>query len=69
MLGKDAVFILSKENKAGYSNGHIDEKYIQEHIDRIDKHFYICGPDPMIVAIIKILEKYGATTDTLVFEK
>ncbi|MFT3910777.1 MAG: FAD-binding oxidoreductase [Ferruginibacter sp.] len=69
MLGKDAVFILSKENKEGYTNGHIDEKYIKEHIDRFDKHFYICGPDPMILAITAILEKSGAVTDALVFEK
>ena len=69
MLGKDAVFILSKENKEGYTNGHIDEKYIQEHISRFDKHFYICGPDPMIIAITTILENFGAVTDALVFEK
>jgi ferredoxin-NADP reductase len=33
------------------------------------KHFYICGPYPMVSELVSILQKTGATTDTLVFEK
>ena len=69
MLGKDAIFILTKENKAGYKSGHINEAFIQEHIGSFDKHFYVCGPDPMVESIVKILNKSGADADALVFEK
>lgn len=69
ILGKDAVFILSKENKEGYTNGRIDEKYIKGHIEHFDKHFYICGPDAMIADIAIVLEKFGAKPDAVVFEK
>ncbi|MEO5890288.1 MAG: FAD-binding oxidoreductase [Ferruginibacter sp.] len=69
MLGAKAVFILTKENNAKYRTGHIDEEFIRENITDFHKHFYICGPDPMIAGIASILEKSGASTDAVVFEK
>ncbi len=69
ILGKEAVFILSRENKEGYENGRVDEKFIKKNITDFDKHFYICGPDQMVSDLTKNLEKAGAKTDALVFEK
>jgi glycine betaine catabolism B len=69
MLGDNAVFVLTRENKPGYINGRINKEFLQKHIKDISKHMYICGPDPMIAEIIGIVEKMGANADALVFEK
>jgi ferredoxin-NADP reductase len=69
MLGKQAVFILTRENKKGYETGYINEKFIEKNITDFNKHFYVCGPDKMISDILKNLEKSGAKTDALIFEK
>ncbi len=69
MLGGNARFILTKENKNGFEQGRIDEKFIRKHITDFKKHFYVCGPDPMVNELVGMLQKSGATADALVFEK
>ena len=70
ILGSNAVFIVTnEEGKPGYSKGYIDKAFLQQHITDIHKHFYICGPDPMIAAISQILSTLGAKADAVVFEK
>lgn len=69
ILGDNAVFVLSDEASEGYVNGYINEEFLKEHVSDFTKHFYICGPDPMIVAISKTLEKLGAKLEAVVFEK
>jgi ferredoxin-NADP reductase len=69
MLGKNAVYILSREQKEGYENGMINEAWLRSHVTDLNKHFYVCGPDKMISDINAILEKLGAKTDLVVFEK
>jgi ferredoxin-NADP reductase len=70
MLGKDFVNILSQEKaREGYVTGHIDEAFLRRHVNGFSKHFYICGPDPMVKAISETLNKLGAAPDAVVFEK
>jgi ferredoxin-NADP reductase len=69
MLGNQAIFILTEENKPGYISGHINKDFIQKTIPDFHKHFYICGPDPMILDISGILTKFGVDPGTVVFEK
>jgi ferredoxin-NADP reductase len=69
MLGDNAVFILTKENKAGYLKDYINKDFLQKHVDDFKKHFYICGPDAMVKDIIDTLNELGAPTETVVFEK
>lgn len=72
MLGNNAVFVLSQEEMHGkkrYFSGRIDEDFLREHVTDFSRHFYICGPDPMIQAITEILEKLGASPEAVVFEK
>ena len=69
MLGNQAVFILTREHKEGYKSGYINEKFLEQNIADPGKHFYVCGPDQMISDLIKNLEKLGAKTDALIFEK
>ncbi len=69
MLGKNAINILSREQKDGYENGKIDEAYLRSHVTDFSKHFYVCGPDKMISDVNGILERLGAKPDAVVFEK
>jgi len=69
MMGKEAVFVLTKEEKEGYLKGPIDKIFLQHHVENIKQHFYICGPDKMVTDISGILGKMGASTDAVVFEK
>ncbi len=69
MMGKNAVYILSREQKDGYENGTINTDYLRSHVTDFSKHFYVCGPDKMIADINASLEKLGAKPDLIVFEK
>ncbi|MDI3319771.1 FAD-binding oxidoreductase [Pinibacter soli] len=69
MLGDNAVFILTKEDKPGYLKDYINKGFLQKHVDDFKKHFYICGPDAMVKDIIDTLNELGAPTETVVFEK
>jgi len=70
MLGKDAVYILSNDKvKEGFVGGHIDETFLRQNVSDFSKHFYVCGPDPMIEGINKTLEGLGASPEAVVFEK
>src|SRR5450631_1438891 len=69
MLGTDAKFILTKEQKNGYESGRIDEQFLKTSVSDFNSHFYVCGPDPMVNEIVNTLQKLGASVDSLVFEK
>ncbi len=69
IMGDKFVNVLTKEHHTTYRYGYIDEGFIKENISDFSKHFYICGPDPMVAAISEILEEMGADTDAVVFEK
>jgi ferredoxin-NADP reductase len=69
MLGEQAVYLLTKENKNGYRSGYLDEKFLREHITDFKQHFYVCGPDKMVQDITQLLQHLGADVDSLVFEK
>jgi ferredoxin-NADP reductase len=69
MLGKQALFILTREEQPGYLKGPINKVFLQQHIKDIKQHFYICGPDAMVAAMSATLAEMGAATDAVVFEK
>ena len=69
ILGKQVHFILTREKKSGYLNGHIDMNFLKENVTDFSKHFYICGPDKMIADANEWLATLGAKADAVVFEK
>jgi ferredoxin-NADP reductase len=69
ILGDDTHFILTRENKPGYISSRIDKKFFESHQLDYSKHFYVCGPDPMISEISALLSEMGASADSIVFEK
>lgn len=69
LLGKNAHFVVSRQPDSVNDKRRIDEAFLKAEVDDFNKHFYICGPDPMILAISEVLEKLGASADAVVFEK
>jgi ferredoxin-NADP reductase len=69
ILGKNVVFCLTRDNTDGFENRRIDEKFIRKNIPDFNRHFYICGPDPMVNELVGTLQKTGASMEALVFEK
>jgi ferredoxin-NADP reductase len=69
ILGDHVLFLLSREKAAGYLSGRPDEQFIKKNITDFKRHFYVCGPDEMVSDLTNVLEKAGAETDSLVFEK
>ena len=69
VLGENFVSILDEESASGHEKGRIDEEFLKSHVQDFSQHFYVCGPDPMVKAISKTLEKLGAKPDAITFEK
>jgi ferredoxin-NADP reductase len=68
MLKKNVIYTISNEKSSKYHNGHIDEKFLRENIDDYSKHFYLCGPPPMMDAVQEIFSRLGISPETIVFE-
>ena len=68
MLGDNAIFTTTKEKGEG-EHRMINEAFLKDEVDDFKKHFYVCGPDPMVKEISETLEKLGAKMDSVVFEK
>jgi len=68
ILGGNVIFTLTREEHPGYYHGRIDEEFLKKHVDDFNKHFYVCGTPEMTEEINRILEKLGASSDSIVFE-
>ncbi len=69
MLGSNAVFLFTREQRPGFENRRINEEFLKGDVTDFKKHFYVCGPDPMVQELSGLLEKLGASPDSVVFEK
>jgi ferredoxin-NADP reductase len=69
ILGKQALFILTREEKAGYLQGPINKTFLEQYAKDTSKPYYVCGPDAMVAAMADALGQMGAAPDSVVFEK
>ena len=69
ILGGNALFTISQQKDTVHDRRRIDESFLRTEISDFQKHFYVCGPDPMVAEISRTLEKLGAAADAVVFEK
>ena len=69
LLGKNFINIITSQPQTKYLKGRIDQDFLRKNIHDFSRHFYVCGPDPFNLAILKYLEELGAQADSLVFEK
>ena len=68
ILGKSFINILSEENTKGYFHGTINETFLKANISDFKKKFYVCGPQPMIDAVVKQLANLGAGESSITLE-
>lgn len=68
MLGKNFINILSAEEIEGYEHGYVNPELIKKYSEENLKYFYLCGPDPMMDAVVKQLEGLGVKPEFIVRE-
>ena len=69
MLGDNAHFTITRQKDSSHDQRRIDRQFLETEVDDFSKHFYVCGPDPMVLEITSVLAELGASSDALVFEK
>lgn len=69
MLGANLVLTLTREERGGYEHGRIDREFLARHVTDFSQNFYVCGPDPFVAELKKVLAELGATADSVVFEQ
>jgi ferredoxin-NADP reductase len=68
MLNKNFVNILSDEKVEGFAHGLISEQFLKANMDGANKHFYVCGPPPMMDAVLKQLSNLNVAEDSIITE-
>lgn len=68
MLGDSFINILSDEKSDQYYHGMIDQGFLKTHIQGYLPNFYICGPPPMVDAILMYLENLGFEKNSITIE-
>lgn len=68
ILGTDFINILSDEKAEGYFYGKIDETFLKTHIKGFDTNFYVCGPPPMMDAVLEQLKNLGVAENLITVE-
>ncbi|WP_022663926.1 NADH:ubiquinone reductase (Na(+)-transporting) subunit F [Desulfospira joergensenii] len=53
----------------GFIHNHLCDSYLCTHEDPTEIEFYLCGPPPMINAIIEALYDYGVEDDMIFYDK
>ena len=69
MMGEHAKFVITNEPDSLYYNGYINEEFLRKEVTDFSRNFYLCGPPKMVEALTETLQKLGASTDSVVFEK
>lgn len=67
-LGKDFVNILSDEKAEGYFYGMINKDFLKANVPDFKRKFYVCGPSPMMDAILKQLAELGVGENSVTLE-
>lgn len=69
ILGSNFINVLSKEDIQGYEYGYITKELIQSQMQGKNTHFYLCGPPPMMDAVLKQLKELGVEDSKIVKEQ
>lgn len=69
LLGDRCHLTCTHRSAPGYDDRRIDRAYLEEALDDLDRHFYVCGPPKMVEDIQAALEGLGADSERVVFEQ
>ncbi len=68
MLGNAFINILSDEKVDNYFHGMISEDFLKNHPGDLSRKFYVCGPPPMMDAVLKQLANLGVGENSITLE-
>ena len=68
MLGDAFINIVSDERADGYHHGMISEEFLKTNIKNFKQQFYVCGPPPMMEAVLKQLANLGVDENSITKE-
>ena len=68
LLGERFVNILSNDQRPGYVHGFITPDLIKQHSDNQNHFYYLCGPPPMMDAVLAHLTSLGIKEENIVKE-
>jgi len=68
MLGNAFINILSDEKVDNYFHGMISEDFLKNHLGDLNRIFYVCGPPPMMDAVLKQLANLGVGKNSITLE-
>jgi len=68
ILGSAFINILSDEKVDGYANGMISEEFLKGNVKNFKQQFYVCGPPPMMDAVLGQLKKLGVGENAVTVE-
>jgi ferredoxin-NADP reductase len=68
MLGGAFINILADEKVEGYAHGMINEEFLKKNVKNFTQQFYVCGPPPMMDAVLGQLRKLGVGDNAITVE-
>jgi ferredoxin-NADP reductase len=68
ILGGAFINILSDEKVDGYAHGMINEEFLKGNIKNFKQQFYVCGPPPMMDAVLGQLNELGVGENAITVE-
>jgi ferredoxin-NADP reductase len=68
ILGDRFVNILSDEKVNGYAHGMINEDFLKGNVKNFKQQFYVCGPPPMMDAVLGQLKQLGIGENAVTVE-
>ena len=69
ILGSNYVNILSDEQVPGIKHGHISKELISSLTEGEGAYYYLCGPPPMMDAVLDQLKEMGVPKSKIVHEE
>jgi len=68
LLGNRFINVLSDEKPEGYEHGFVTAELIKKQVDQKTQYFYLCGPEPMMAAVVKQLSSLGIEGNRIIKE-
>ncbi|HEY6915732.1 MAG TPA: hypothetical protein VI413_13735 [Paludibacter sp.] len=69
LLDKNFINILSDEKVEGFAYGQITEDFLKAYVNDSTGHVYLCGPPPMMDAVLKQLSALGVDENIIIVEE
>lgn len=69
LLGKQFINILSEEKAEGYHHGMITRDFLEKNLTGHTGKFYVCGPPPMMDAVLEQLSGLGFPESSIIKEE